>query len=457
MSFFNAVSQALPGALLVAGLIPLAWSAAVCTAHAAAVRAPQAGDMRREVLILILMTSPVAIGALLLAAAPFAPEAPLPVLDLREFGLVAEATRPEVEGATALEQNAAPWPMPSFATVVLAVYFAGFAGAAARLLSAHARLHRVTRTSALAPTVGAHVRLTDDPVPPFAGPCGAIVLPRGLAAQFPFVRHQTARCRLAAELACDAAVLRAAPDRRADYARALLAALKHAVDVKPRLAPAINPAKGETRMRLIGILSAAPARSRLRGRAATLVACALAAPLTIFQLSCAQTPTLDVAQSATASSALELSDARSENPQARPWGDVFTVAPLQARITAPYARLIDPIAQEPRFHTGMDFGAPEGTPIVAPADGRVILAGERGGYGLVVELDHGGELKTRYAHLSTQEVATGDQVTAGQLIGRVGSTGRSTGPHLHWEVWYESQVYDPRPTLDALGFVSGAE
>jgi murein DD-endopeptidase MepM/ murein hydrolase activator NlpD len=86
------------------------------------------------------------------------------------------------------------------------------------------------------------------------------------------------------------------------------------------------------------------------------------------------------------------------------------------------------------FHPGQDIAAPRGTPVLAPADGRVIEAGWKNGYGQTVVLDHGNGLTTRYGHLSKVEVAAGQELRRGEELGLVGSTGRSTGPHLHYEV-----------------------
>ena len=86
------------------------------------------------------------------------------------------------------------------------------------------------------------------------------------------------------------------------------------------------------------------------------------------------------------------------------------------------------------FHPGQDIAAPSGTPVLAPADGRVVEAGWKNGYGQTVVLDHGNGLTTRYGHLSRVEVAAGQELKRGEELGLVGSTGRSTGPHLHYEV-----------------------
>jgi murein DD-endopeptidase MepM/ murein hydrolase activator NlpD len=102
-----------------------------------------------------------------------------------------------------------------------------------------------------------------------------------------------------------------------------------------------------------------------------------------------------------------------------------------------------PILHENRPHEGIDVHAPTGTPIVAPAAGRVIYAGNDKGYGLVVEIDHGNNIRTRFAHCSRLVVQQGQQVTRNQLIAAVGSTGLSTAPHLHYEIHVNGKPVDP--------------
>ncbi len=99
------------------------------------------------------------------------------------------------------------------------------------------------------------------------------------------------------------------------------------------------------------------------------------------------------------------------------------------------------------YHEGQDIDAPYGTPVQVAASGRVIIAGRQRGYGNVVYVDHGNGLSTRYGHLSEIDVTVGQTVTRGQTIGLVGSTGRSTGPHLHYEVRINNQPVDPRQYL----------
>ena len=108
-----------------------------------------------------------------------------------------------------------------------------------------------------------------------------------------------------------------------------------------------------------------------------------------------------------------------------------------------------PISGGVRFHTGIDIPAANGTPVRASASGEVRIAAYTGGYGLMVELDHGAAVRTRYAHLSRMLVQPGERIEAGQVIGLVGSTGRSTGNHLHFEVRRGGLALDPIPFLGA--------
>ncbi|MEA1072496.1 M23 family metallopeptidase [Sphingomonas sp. LY160] len=117
--------------------------------------------------------------------------------------------------------------------------------------------------------------------------------------------------------------------------------------------------------------------------------------------------------------------------------------PVQGRITSGFGPRVHPILRFARMHKGIDFGAPSGAPIVAASDGQVALAGWAGGYGRQVRIAHGGGLMTSYSHMSRLVVESGSMVRAGQLIGYVGSSGLSTGPHLHYEVYRDGRPVNP--------------
>ncbi len=117
------------------------------------------------------------------------------------------------------------------------------------------------------------------------------------------------------------------------------------------------------------------------------------------------------------------------------------------RISSGFGKRRDPFTERWARHTGIDIPAPRGTPIVASAGGRVRFAGYRAAYGNTVEIDHGNGLATRYAHASRLNVRRGDLVLPGQAIAAVGSTGRSTGAHLHFEVLRNGVAVEPRTYL----------
>ncbi|MDR6510673.1 murein DD-endopeptidase MepM/ murein hydrolase activator NlpD [Novosphingobium capsulatum] len=119
-------------------------------------------------------------------------------------------------------------------------------------------------------------------------------------------------------------------------------------------------------------------------------------------------------------------------------------------ISSGFGYRADPFTGGGAFHPGLDFKGPIGAPIFAAAQGVVSFAGVRSGYGNCVEVDHGHGLVTRYAHMSRIEARPGERVAPGVEIGRIGSTGRSTGPHLHFEVRINDRPVDPRPFLETL-------
>lgn len=122
--------------------------------------------------------------------------------------------------------------------------------------------------------------------------------------------------------------------------------------------------------------------------------------------------------------------------------------PVRASLTSDFGPRLHPIHREWRNHAGIDLGAAAGTPVQAAAEGVVSFAGWRGGYGNVVIIDHADGLQTFYAHQQDLDVSAGDHVAAGTVLGRVGSTGNSTGPHLHFEVRRDGESVDPVPYLE---------
>ena len=117
--------------------------------------------------------------------------------------------------------------------------------------------------------------------------------------------------------------------------------------------------------------------------------------------------------------------------------------------SSPYGVRVDPFLHVPAMHTGIDFRGTFGEPIHATAAGTVTSAGWSGGYGQMVEVDHGNGLATRYGHLSEIDVKVGQSIRIGQVVGRLGSTGRSTGPHLHYETRVDGEAVDPQKFLKA--------
>jgi murein DD-endopeptidase MepM/ murein hydrolase activator NlpD len=170
----------------------------------------------------------------------------------------------------------------------------------------------------------------------------------------------------------------------------------------------------------------------------------------------AASPAPGVATPASAHAALPLTErvAGWLERTARGWGEaapgldipsmrMLTTEPVERTESSGYGWREDPIKKRQRFHQGTDFRARRGTPVLAAGAGVVTVAGPRGGYGNFIYVDHGGGVVTRYAHLRRIEVRLGAEVIAGQRIGQVGSTGRATGPHLHFEVRLHERAVDP--------------
>ncbi len=127
----------------------------------------------------------------------------------------------------------------------------------------------------------------------------------------------------------------------------------------------------------------------------------------------------------------------------------------ELQMTSTFGYRTDPFLGRPALHSGVDLREEWGTQVHATAAGVVTVAGPSGGYGNMVEVDHGGGLSTRYGHLSAISVSPGQQVSPGAVLGRVGSTGRSTGPHLHYEVRIDGEAVDPSRFLRAATALNG--
>ena len=127
--------------------------------------------------------------------------------------------------------------------------------------------------------------------------------------------------------------------------------------------------------------------------------------------------------------------------------DAPNLWPVIGTVTSSFGERLDPFNGEGAFHAGIDIATDYGEPVRAPASGIVEIAGPANGYGREIVLDHGYGLTTLYGHLSGFAVAAGQQVSRGQVIGHVGSTGRSTGPHLHYEVRIRNTPVNPHKYL----------
>jgi murein DD-endopeptidase MepM/ murein hydrolase activator NlpD len=132
-------------------------------------------------------------------------------------------------------------------------------------------------------------------------------------------------------------------------------------------------------------------------------------------------------------------------------GDQAMRMPVNGRLTSGFGERVHPILGYHRFHAGLDLAAAAGTPIVAAADGKVVSAGWAGGYGRMVAVVHAGGIETKYGHMSRIAAFAGEAVHRGDVIGYVGSSGLSTGPHLHFEVMKNGRPVDPRTVKEIRG------
>ena len=248
-----------------------------------------------------------------------------------------------------------------------------------------------------------------------------------------FVKAQTRHCRQCAEHACDQRVIAGAPASRRAYAKTLVhitrltagfRPLSHGHLVNPVPSIILPTPKGDIEMRLRHILDQqkpVPKLSLKKKIISVAALLAIAVPATATQMVMAQS-----------------------SAQAVP---VFSTAPLDGKITSKFGRRIHPVTKKEKNHKGTDIRGDTGDPIVAPAAAIVTGAKFYDGYGNLLTLDHGGGYITRYGQLSAFEVEPGERVSAGQLIARVGSTGQSTGPHLHLELVKDGEHIDPQSMM----------
>lgn len=466
------------GAVFVA---PLIWAAIVALARRSAIGwgALEPLDDAHEKAVLALMVAPIVLGAILfLAPRETATLIAPPLVSFAELEGVARVAEPSVP-----LQNPFDW--ISFAGgVLLAIYVIGVLRFAIPLVWTHFKL-RSWSASAQPHHHLPDVYISDAAATPLAVGRKRVLFPRALIEELsaeqialvvdherhhhvrgdvvfyaalawleallwfnPFVRAQARHCRLAAELDCDRAVTAAAPQLKKAYAQTLLLVLRRSAGNALQCAPAVfsHGAVGEHRMRILQIM-----KSDTGGRKATpwlayAVAIALTAPLAVAQLALAQS-----AKGAVASGLSLDAPTPTSTPISAPFDfdrSAFTHRPLDGRITGVFGARPDAFTGEMAFHAGVDIAAPFGAPVVAPADGRVIRVTTNTDYGNAVEIDHGDGFAMRYAHLSAFDVREGDSVRAGQIIGRVGNSGRSSSTHLHIEVWRSDRALDPRYVLD---------
>ena len=436
-------------------IVPLIWCAALAGLRRLLQPAAISHDDKTEKAVMGLMLIPLAAGVAVSCAARLLPLHMPAILSVPPH--LPSGTGGAEEAAFA-QAPASLYSLPWLAWSIAGIVLAGALVNAVRLIAAHVRLRAMALQAKTAADLGPDIYLTAQRVPPMAWGRASIILPAHLIDQLsvpqltlvirhehehlrrgdtgwflrlawidavlwfnPFVRAQTARCRMAAELACDAAATDADPAMRSTYAETLVKVLKASAGNVRQYAPAVisTDKSGDYRVRLQEIMQPDTARRKPKPMALYIAAALLALPLGAAQFAWAQT--------------------------AAPAD--YSLAPTDGPLGAGFGPRQSPAAGEARFHEGTDFKVAVGTPVHAVAAGTVSFAGTREGYGLTVEIDHGNDRKTRYAHLQSAAVAVGDKVTPGTVIAASGSSGSSTYPHLHFEVWQDGQAIDPMTVL----------
>ena len=458
-------------AALVLFVIPVAWSAAASLVRKIARKDQPVLSDTGEKLVLAAMLLPVMAGLAVLVAPPVTRLSPMPMVSGAFDDFASVATGPLVHTA-----KAGPDLIAWAAWALLTLYALGAAIALGRLGWTHTRLRRIVKA---ATSVGDGVVHTDAAVPAFAWGRRQVVLPASLRsltqdqiglvlaherahqkrhdplwfltlsvveAVFwfnPLIARQGRACRLAAELACDADVIGQTKTAPRTYAQTLIAALKLTAAASLTCVPAVGE-QDAYRLRVGQIMKPATPPKIARWLLAGLL---LIVPVTVAQFAFAQGTTPALAT--IVPDAKVVPDGKTA-PDAKVVPDkaaAFAI-PVDGQTGEGYGMRKDPFTGKQEFHKGLDFIAATGTPVRASAAGTVTLAANwPAGYGEIVDIDHGNGMKTRYTHLSRTDVKVGDQVAAGQVIGAVGSTGRSTGPHLHFEIWQDGKAVNPAPLL----------
>lgn len=276
----------------------------------------------------------------------------------------------------------------------------------------------------------------------------------------PFLRLIAQRVQIAAELRCDAAAIADRDDRRRSYAQAYLQTLRLSAGVPlPASAAAFSRKDpGHHRLRIAHMIEGDRRRRVPPALRWVLAATALAAGAAIASVQIAATP------ATTAQAATIGPTSAATNATVKPAPGPAVAAPAAAAAASVEIDFSSPMRKPkisghfgeigpPRSnpHRGLDFTAARGTPVHAPAAGVVVAATERydnaPNYGTVVVLDHGGGWQSLYAHLDAYDVQVGQQVVSGERIGRVGTTGKVTGPHVHVEMLHNGRRVDPEPLL----------
>ncbi|MEM6415514.1 MAG: M23/M56 family metallopeptidase [Pseudomonadota bacterium] len=417
--------------------------------------APQL-DEKTEQSFLAAMLLPSMTGVLFVTLSPYVPSS-LPPLLLDEIVQAIDTAGVPFNGITATVDTSL---FEYFSMAFVAFYGLGLVLGLVRFARGKLSLQSIVSGAVHAPDIDAQAFVTDEPVSPFATLSKKIVLPELLVKKLPkkqlalvlahekahLVRHdpiyflglaiidavfwpniflklQTRKCRLTAEQSCDIAAIGANSTERRVYADALLASIKSINPATALSAPTIisTHCNSDYALRLANIMVVQDTASR-QNRHFT------------YSLLVIATVVLSIMQWAYTNDSIAAPD--------------FLVRPVEGRLSSPYGMRFDPFNKQQKMHNGTDIEAVLGTPIFAPAAGVIIRSENISLYGNIIEIRHTGGYVTRYTHLANFAAARGDKVSAGEIIGTVGSSGRTTGPHVHVEVFRSGKRVDPATILN---------